>query len=89
MPKHFPRAFCLHCKQKVTIEGATKCGSRISGKCPECGNKVSTLHIKECADPKPFEKRINTRAMIKKKAKAAMLRGCANTIGYNFFNLQQ
>ena len=84
MPKHFPRAFCLHCKSKVTIEGATKCGSRISGKCPECGNKVSTLHIKTCSDPKPFDKRINTRAMIKKKAKGAAKRDVARMREYDW-----
>ena len=84
MPAHYPKAYCLKCKSKVTVEGATQCGSRISGKCPECGNKVSVLRIKECSDPKPFDKRIVTRAVMKKKAKAATKRDVARMREYDW-----
>ena len=69
--KYQASAYCLHCKRKVTIEDATQCGSRISGTCPWCDKKVSVLRIKECESPKPFTKKVKTRAMLKKaEAKA-------------------
>ena len=71
--KYQARAYCLSklCRRKVIIGDAVQCGSRISGICPWCGNKVSTLRIKECSDPKPYTKKVKTRAMIKKSAKRA------------------
>ena len=69
--KYQARAFCLSCDRKVVIEDATQCGSRISGTCNFCDRKVSTLRIKECTDPKPYTKKVKTRAMLKKaEAKA-------------------
>ena len=69
MSKEYPKAYCLECKRKVTIQEAVECGSRISGTCPWCDKKVSVLRIKSCRDPKEFDRKIHTVASKKSKAK--------------------
>ena len=82
--KYQASAYCLHCKRKVTIEDATQCGSRISGVCPWCGKKVSVLRIKECSDPKPFDKKVKTRAMLKRSAARATKKDIARMRAYDW-----
>ena len=66
--KYEARAFCLHCEQKVIVKNPVACGSRVEGRCPACNNKVSTLRIKSCSDPKAFTSKFKTRAMHNKDA---------------------